>query len=103
MKYLKEYIDFSDIEDIHYDGCDNYPDFNGYEEFCKFLVDRGVIDKFIKNFNKLSSYNDISKFLSDSSIEDYIAGSFAWISADGGYGFWNKINSEWLDLINGSK
>jgi hypothetical protein len=101
MKYLREFIDFSEIDDI--DDCDGYPDFEGHEDFCKFLVDKGVIDIYIKNFNKLSSYNDISEFLSGNSIEDHIAGSFAWINTDDGYGFWNKINSEWLDVKNDSK
>jgi hypothetical protein len=98
MKYLREFIDFSEIDEI--DDCDGYPDFEGHEDFCKFLVDKGVIDIYIKNFNKLSSYNDISEFLNSNVRDHYLSNSFTWMDTDEGYTFWRDINLEWIKNIN---
>jgi hypothetical protein len=110
--YLKEYIDFNDIDDIHYDGCDNYPDFDGHDEFCRFLVDRDLIDSYIRNFNEVdrnwgglrwSGYKDgytLKDFLDDNDESFYISLVFNWDNVEGGYEFWNNINMEWIKTIS---
>jgi hypothetical protein len=101
MKYLREYIDFSEIEDIHYDGCSDYPDFEGHEDFCKFLIDRGVIDKYIIKFYKWSGneHNSIKKFLDTSEPSNYLYMAFIFNEYGEEYD-WFKLNREWIKTIS---
>jgi pyoverdine/dityrosine biosynthesis protein Dit1 len=97
MRYIKLYdnINFNDIDEIN--DCSDYPEFEGHEDFCGFLKDNGVLDKFIKNCYK-DSVKDISKYLDKVSPIDYISSAFHWY-IDNNNSMWARLDDEWVNYI----
>jgi hypothetical protein len=108
MDYIKDYIDFTDIDDL------NDPiivDFIGFEDFRDFLEENGVLDKFVSTFynydnetwkkNYWSGYkgNDDNYTLHDFLIRNkkfnYIDDIFRWEDTSDGYDFWYGIRGKW--------
>jgi hypothetical protein len=89
MKYLKEYLDFRDIDDIN--ECDEYPEFKGHEDFCRFLVDNGLIEDYINMVG-----GDIDKILEFSRCDEYINSVFIWDYSRLGRGVWSKMHRKWV-------
>jgi hypothetical protein len=91
-------IDFNDIDYIDYIECIDYPDFEGHEDFCRFLVDNGALDKFIDNYD-VPEHSNINKFLMYSQPIDYLISAFHWMGSKEGYDFWYKLNNEWVGSL----
>jgi hypothetical protein len=102
MIYLMEYLDFRDIDDINYDNCDNYPEFKGHDKFCRFLVNEGLIDKFIHNYKFNNNFGiGIKDYLDRVGDYFYISSIFKWGDDVGGREYWNIINNKWREQLKG--
>jgi hypothetical protein len=102
MKYLRLYeeIDFKEFDETDYDGCDNYSEFEGHEDFCRFLLDKGVIDEFIKRYNdNPNNLSDLNIFLDKTSPERYIIVAFEWYFNGKGEVFWSGLHWDWLEYL----
>ena len=90
-----------------------------YTRFCRFLKEKGIYVKFIKEFNKpfqtdvriswlntagdktckpIVSHHNISEFcykLSDKRL--IINYAFSWRDTEEGYEFWNSLANDWQD------
>jgi hypothetical protein len=96
-------INFRDIDIIDKD----YLDFEGYEDFMKYLENKGVLDKFIKNFNmaryhwrkdRWVGYKDgytLKDYLDNTMKDDYLMDCFQWASTPEGFGYWAGIEIDW--------
>jgi hypothetical protein len=105
-------LDFNEIDEFQYYKID---DFEGHEEFKKFLEDNGVLDSFVEEFYK--SDNDdwkinywvgykenkdnytLHDFLDNldkgNNMLDCINYAFDWDVTKEGRMFWYWINKEW--------
>jgi hypothetical protein len=110
MKYIKEYLDFNNIDNFEND----YEDFDGHEKFKEFLEKNGVLDKFVRNFYNFEddewkreywggydSHSD-EYTLNDFLINNkemryglYIDDAFDWDNSPEGYDFWDDVNDAW--------
>ena len=89
--YLKEYIDFSDIDvDETYDS----PLTN--KRFVMFLKDYGIHDKFIRNTKQDSKQWNIKAFCDRVQPQFYITNAFFWLATPEGYDFWDRYDHLWL-------
>ena len=105
MKYLREFIDFNDIDDIG-----DYSEFEGHEDFKKFLDDNNVLDDFIYQFNNVDRYwrgirisgnnnrDDLKYYLDNMDRSYYIANAFSW-DESGDDDLWYKLNDKWRELL----
>jgi DNA-binding transcriptional MocR family regulator len=90
MKYIKEYknIDW-DFDEEESDVPDK---FKGHEDFYDFLVDNGVLDKWINNLR----IKNVHDFLNNNINRYYFDLAFFWKDTEEGFIFWHKINRKWL-------
>ncbi len=65
--------------------------------FEKFLINRGALEAFEKNYNLSQDYDD---FIKESNRDcNIIQRAFVWLLTPEGADFWNKISDEWVDCL----
>lgn len=94
-----ENIDWSfDIQEENFDD-----EFEGNEDFYNFLIENGILDKYINNVS-YSGYRrivpNLNKFLNETDKERYIIGAFLWDYEDVR---WDNIHYKWLGIVNKNK
>ncbi len=72
--------------------------------FEKFLINRGLLERFKHNLKKHGMCtDDFSLFLKITDENDYVVDSFSWADTKNGLSFWTKINAEWRDCYINEK
>jgi hypothetical protein len=118
MKYIKEYLDFNEIDDIDDNG--GFDDFDGHEDFRYFLEENDVLDKYVENFYNFEdtiwkevywigyyyskddyTLHDFLDELSKNGYKsEYIHHAFEWRKTEEGHHFWENINDNWKSQLN---
>jgi hypothetical protein len=91
-------LDFSNIDDFSI--CYSYTDFNGFEDFCEFLVYNGVIDDYIRYFYDMyfTRYGiKLNEFLMKHKPKNYIDSAFVWPTDE--VDKWLMISKKWARLV----
>ncbi len=66
----------------------------------KFLINRGLLEAFIRNFKKDNRRQDYGNFIRfNSKSMSAIANAFYWSSTFEGADFWSKIDKEWNNCL----
>jgi hypothetical protein len=111
---MVKYIDFSDIDNFEDNG-----DFEGFENFKKFLEDNGVLDEFVRNFynfeddeRKRKYWRGYDGYSGKYTLNDYLTNNkkyreksyiddaFDWSYSPEGFDFWNNIDDKWRYFLS---
>ena len=71
------------------------------ERFIKFLKNKRLYSKFVRNFEERSTWTIIrfEKFVTTRKPSEYVIKAFYWDETPQGHQFWWDVETEWLKEI----
>lgn len=66
----------------------------------KFLINRGLLEKFKNNLDKpRSSHRSIDSLCCLEDIDEQIFNAFTWSNTDEGHTYWENVHRQWITSI----
>lgn len=72
------------------------------EKFIDFLKKENAFDSYVTHFNEHRK-GAMIEWLNVKDPEDYIDCAFLWERTSEGWEYWNKLNEQWLKIIQNEK